>query len=273
MLADYTYNPYLRHHGDRQGIIPNPSNMFENYPKKRTELPEKYKVIYNEHYKTNREGNTNAASLAQMMETWLHRKVAADVEKNHTKRTLEIGAGTLNQLKYEQSNHYDIVEPFSELYLDSPFLPKIGKIYTDIDEVDLSQRYDRITSVATFEHITDLPKVIAKSCLLLDLNGSLRTSIPNEGTFLWTLGWKMTTGLEFRLKYGLDYGTLMKHEHVNNAREIEALLNYFFDQNRCSTYGLNKKIAFYRFYESTGPRVEQAKQYLETLADREKASS
>ena len=63
-------------------------------------------------------------------------------------KTLEIGAGTLNQLKYEQSSHYDIVEPFSELYKISIYHTN-KNIYNDIDEIDISQKYDRITSVAT----------------------------------------------------------------------------------------------------------------------------
>jgi len=242
--------------------------MFDNYPKTRTKLPESFEVIYKNHYKSNRKGETNASNIAQKMESWLHKKVASDVEKDHIKKTLEIGAGTLNQLEYEQSSHYDIIEPFSELYLDSKYLSKIKNIYTDIDEIDLNEKYNRITSVATFEHIIDLPKVIAKSCILLDSSGSLRTSIPNEGTFLWKLGWKMTTGLEFNLKYGLNYETLMKHEHVNDANEIEEILNYFFGYNKCYVFGLNKKIALYRFYESKEPKIELAKKYIESLNDK-----
>ena len=174
-----------------------------------------------------------ASGLAQKMEEWLHKKVAADVKGSHNLKTLEIGAGTLNQLKHEQPDHYDIVEPFSELYTDSSNLKKVKNIYSDIDEIDLSPKYDRIISVATFEHIIDLPKVVARSYLLLNpSSGLLRTSIPNEGTFLWTLGWKLTTGLEFKLKYGMDYGILIKHEHVNTANEIEEVLNYFYSFNR-----------------------------------------
>jgi len=239
--------------------------MFENYPKKRTELTEGISTIYKSHYKSNREGGTKASSLAQKMESWLHKKVASDVTIQHTKKTLEIGAGTLNQLKYEQSDQYDIVEPFSELYSDSKLLGKIKNIYKDIDEIDSLMRYDRITSIATFEHITDLPKVIAKTCLLINSKGTLRTSIPNEGSFIWKLGWQLTTGLEFRIKYGYDYGILMKHEHVNNASEIEKVLNYFYKSNKCKTFGIGKHLAFYRFYESKEPNVERAKEYLETL--------
>ena len=133
--------------------------------------------------------------------------------------------------KNQQSDYYNIVEPFKDLFLSSPNLKKIRTVYQDIDEIDISNKYDRITSIATFELITGLPKVVAKSCLLLKSNGSLRTSIPKEGTFLWTLGWRMTTGLEFKLKYGLDYGNLMKHEHVNTAKEVEEVLSYFYNIN------------------------------------------
>ncbi len=239
--------------------------MFENYPKKRIELPEEFINIYNEHYKKNRAGQTKASSLAQKMEAWLHKKVAFDVSVSHNKKTLEIGAGTLNQLKYEQSGHYDIIEPFTELYTDSQQLSKINRFYNDIDEIDLLEKYDRVTSIATFEHIIDLPKVVAKAAILLNANGSLRTSIPNEGTFLWKLAWKLTTGLEFKLKHGLDYGILTKYEHVNSAQEIEEILNYFFHENRCSTFGLSKGIALYRFYESKAPKVEIAHEYLKSV--------
>ena len=241
--------------------------MFDNYPKKRIPLSERMQAIYAEHYKSNREGNTTASSLAQKMERWLHKKVAADVESTHTKRTLEIGAGTLNQLQYELPEHYDIVEPFHALYADSPYLKHVQTIYSDIDEIQPGKPYDRIISVATFEHITDLPKVVAKCCLLLHSSGVLRTSIPNEGTLLWTMGWRLTTGLEFRLRYGMDYGKLIQHEHVNTACEIEDVLRYFFNVNHCQVFGINKRIAFYRYYESREPKLDVAEDYLRTLAN------
>ncbi len=237
--------------------------MFEKFPKQRIELNEAYTKIYNEHYKSNREGETVASGAAQKMEAWLHKKVAADVQDDNNKRTLEIGAGTLNQLRYEQPAHYDIIEPYKKLYAGSPLLNKINLIYADIDEVDLKEKYDRICSVATFEHITDLPKVVAKTCLLLSKNGTLRSAIPNEGTILWRLGWMFTTGLEFRIKYKLNYETLLKHEHVNTAKEIEEVLKYFYNVNKCSCFGVSKGLAFYKFYESREPHVKKAQEYLE----------
>lgn len=240
--------------------------ILQKYPKKRTELPKEFKNIYLEHYKINREGKSSATSLAQKMETWLHKKVAKDVVGLNNKSTLEIGAGTLNQLEYEETKPYDIVEPFSELFENSIYKNKINNIYQDIAEVNPSKKYDRITAIATFEHVLDLPSVVAKSCIHLNDNGTLRVSIPNEGTILWKLGWKLTTGIEFKLKYGLDYGILMSHEHVNTADEIEEVLKYFYSNLKCSCFGVSRKFAFYRFYECSKPKLKEAKDYLDSLA-------
>jgi hypothetical protein len=236
--------------------------MIDRYPKKRNELPKEFQKIYAEHYLSNREGKSTASSLSQKMEAWLHKKVAMDVKGIYNKSTLEIGAGTLNQLKYEQTKPYDIVEPFTDLYKNSKYKNQINEIYSDIIEISDNTKYDRITSVATFEHITDLPKVVAKTCILLNNNGTLRVSIPNEGTFLWKLGWQLTTGIEFKLKHGLDYEILMKYEHVNTADEIEEVLKYFYGKIKCSCLGINKKIALYRFYECSQPNTEIANDFL-----------
>lgn len=239
--------------------------MFANYPKIRPPLPREIKNIYSAHYKSNRKGQTTASSVARKMESWLHRQVANDVNnpQHSTKVTLELGAGTLNQLQYEPTVQvYDIVEPFTGLYKSSPFLRNIRNIYSDISEIPINYRYDRITSVATLEHVCNLPVVIAQSGLLLAENGVLRASIPSEGTFLWTLGWKLTTGLEFRLRHGLNYGLLMKHEHVNTAKDIEEVLEYFFNKVKCKVFGLSKSISLYRYYECHEPRINTCREFL-----------
>lgn len=238
--------------------------MFENYPKNRPPLQKQIQDIYAEHYKSNREGQTTAASLAQRMESWLHRQVAGDVVTQHDSKkvTLELGAGTLNQLGYEPEVHaYDIVEPFAELYKNSNLLKRIRSTYADISEVPTSSSYDRITSVATLEHICNLPEVIARCGLLLTHNGVLRASVPSEGTWLWTLGWKLTTGLEFKIKYGLDYGMLMKHEHVNTAKEIEEVLEYFFREVKCRVFGLSRRNSLYQYFECRQPDIDRCREF------------
>lgn len=237
---------------------------FGKYPKKRSPLPREIDEIYTEHYKSNREGETPASFLAQRFESWLHKQVARDIadEQGLEILTLEIGAGTLNQLQYEPIvGPYDIVEPFTALYNRSPLLDRIRNIYTDISEIPESLRYDRITSVATFEHICDLPAVVATCGLLLGIDGNLRVSVPSEGTFLWTIGWKLTTGLEFKIKHGIDYKLLLNHEHVNSAKEIEEVLEYFFEEIGCKVLGLTKSFSFYRFYTCRNPKLERCLDY------------
>lgn len=220
------------------------------FPKIRDPLPESYRKIYFQHYQNSREGNTAATSLTKKLETWMHRKVAADAtQTGYGKSTLEIGAGTLNHLRYEPAHEeYDVVEPFRELYQKSPFLKNVSTVYNTIHEIT-GKKYDRIISVATFEHIEDLPDVVAKAAGLLNREtGNLRVAIPNEGTPLWKLGTKIT-GYEFKRKYGLDYQVLMKYEHVNTAKEIDQILRYYFRDVRLSVLGINRELALYRFYD------------------------
>ena len=247
--------------------------MFNNYPKIRPALPQEIREIYSAQYKSNREGETPASSLAQRMEAWMHRQVARDIHNSDAAalKTLELGAGTLNQLAYEPNvTHYDIVEPFSALYRSSPQLHRIKNIFSDISEIPSASRYDRITSIATLEHICSLPELVASCCLLLNANGVFHASIPNEGSMLWALGWKLTTGLEFRLKHGLDYGALMRHEHVNTAKEIEQILQYFYHDTQCEVFGLSKSLSLYRYYECRRPRLERSSEYLASLIKKEK---
>jgi hypothetical protein len=73
----------------------------------------------------------------------------------------------------------------------------------------------------------------------------------------------LTTGIEFRLLYGLNYEVLMRHEHINSAAEIEEIAHYFFKDIRRKVFGIHSKIAFYRFYECKTPNLERAIEYLQ----------
>lgn len=244
--------------------------LFRCYPKTRPPLSERIQAIYAEHYKSNRQGDTLAASAAQRMERWLHHAVAADAaQRSPETETLELGAGTLNQIPYEQPlGRYDVVEPFTALYADSPWRGQVREFFADIAEVPKERRYDRITSVATFEHILNLPEVVAWSGLLLKSGGQLRASIPSEGTILWKLGWMLTTGLEFRVRYKADYGELMRHEHVNTSAEIEAVLRHFFARVEVRCLGLSRGLSLYQFLECRQPNVERCRAYLAQIGTR-----
>jgi hypothetical protein len=229
------------------------------FPKHRPDLPPEYQALYVEQYRSNRSGATAAASMAQRLERWMHRQVARDVAGGQGASTLELGAGTLNQLPFEpQGAPYDIVEPFAALFQDSPLKGRVRDIYRDISETPLDRRYQRITSIAMLEHAGDLPVVIARSARLLEEGGVFRAAIPAEGGLVWNLGWRLTTGLEFRLKRGLDYGVIMRHEHLNTAAEIEALCRLIFGQVRVRSFGLGRQLSLYRFIEAREPRLDRA---------------
>lgn len=231
-------------------------DIMQSFPKQRPSLPREVKKIFNDVYKRNRQGRTSASFLSKIMEGWMHKQVALDVVGTGAGagRTLDVGAGTLNHIPYEFGEHpYDIVEPNRFLYVDSPELTRVRNIYADVSEIPLCNSYDRVVSIATFEHICNLPEVVARLGLLMSGSGVLRVGIPNEGSLLWLLGWKLTTGLEFWIKYGLDYGLIMKHEHVNSAHEIELVLNFFFEEVKVKAYGLTKKWSLYHYFEVRKP--------------------
>ncbi len=198
-------------------------------PRTRSPLTERHQKIYVEEYKKTRTviGKKPFVSrISSFATTWMHRRVASIGGGP----LLEIGAGTLNHLRFEPPEiAYDIVEPFTQLYEDNPDKARLRTIFNDIRDIPVAGRkYKRIVSVATFEHLTELPFTIARSGLLLEPGGYLQIGIPSEGGLAWGLAWRLTTGLAYRLRTGLDYKTLIRHEHVNQAREIVALCRYFF---------------------------------------------
>ena len=240
--------------------------MFDDFPKERPSLPESYKKIFRKHNLENREGATRSSSLTKWMESWMHHQVAKDVCRLalDINPTLEIGAGTLNHLSYENAvRPYDVVEPDEDLL--TPFLQRQNRVrsfYKDIFQIQGIKIYKRIISIATFEHLTDLPMLVAKAGLLLADEGVLRVAIPNERSLLWKLGYSLTTGIEFQIRYGLDYQKIMRHVHVNTAPQIEQVLKYFFSSTQCKVMGITKPISFYRFYVCRSPRTERCLSFL-----------
>lgn len=166
----------------------------------------------------------------------MHRKVRG---ASAGERLLEIGAGTLNHLRYEAgAASYDVIEPFSALYEGQSETRLVRQFYTDIDEVPLDHRFDRILSVAVLEHLANLPHVVARAGLLLGDKGEFKAGIPSEGGLLWTFSWASSVGLMTRITRGLDYGELMRHEHLSAAPEIIAVVRYFFRNCRVERFPL-----------------------------------
>lgn len=200
--------------------------LLASYPRQRPPLTPAHESSYVEHYRSNRSDRGGLSRVVSQLESWMHRAIAREAV---TGSLLEIGAGTLNHVHYHpEVKEYDTIEPFQALWEGSPNLQRIRNMYADISEVPERPGYDCILSIAVLEHLTDLPFILARSGMLLRGNGTVRAGFPTEGGFLWGAAWRSTTGLKYRWDRGLDYGVIMRHEHVNNAKEILALLRYFY---------------------------------------------
>lgn len=91
-------------------------------------------------------------------------------------------------------------------------------------------------------------------------------SIPSQGRFLWTLGYRATTGLEFRLKYKLDYDVIMNYEHVNTQQEIIDVCRYFFNDVKKSLFGISDELSLYTHLSCRKPNKQRALEFLRTKA-------
>jgi len=239
------------------------ANLLRSYPRTRPPLPAAHRAIYEDEYRSNRDGSRPIAGLAKRMESWMHRQVGVGDPQC---TVLELGAGTLNHLPFEPSpTVYDIVEPFRRLFEGSEGLGRVRDTYAALADVPTDRLYDFIISVAVLEHMDDLPAEIARCCLHLKPHGELRAGIPSEGGLLWWLAWRSTTGVSYWLRNRLDYGKLMRHEHVTTAPEIAAIVDHFFEQVSITRFPTPLHHAsLYTAIRARRPRLSVARSFLST---------
>lgn len=226
--------------------------LISPFPKVRPPLSPAHARLYEREYHLNREGNAPVERLAKWVEGWMHLCVAA---RSGRGPTLELGAGTLNHLKYEADlGEYDIVEPFGTLFSGSIHAKRVRHIYSDQSQIPLGSSYARIVSIAVLEHMTDLPRELARSGILLKPDGVFQAGIPSEGGLTWWLGWRCTTGISYWLRNRLDYGVVMRHEHVNTSDEIIALVRLLFRDVRVKRFPLpHRHLSLYAYIEARDP--------------------
>jgi hypothetical protein len=243
---------------------PQQSLILARFPKQRPDLPPAYRQRYVADYRNNRLGQSAVTRLVGHLESWMHRQVA---RAGSGDTVLEIGAGTLNHLPYEKhATRYDVVEPFRELWEDSSHRHTVSHFYNDIRDIEGRMQYHRILSIAVLEHLTELPEVLARSGVLLRSGGTFAAGIPSEGALGWYVAWRFGTGTAYRLRTGMAYAPLMRHEHVNKAREIESLLNYFFGRVSVRRFPLPFfHLSFYTVLVARAPHLSRCESYLKTL--------
>lgn len=231
-------------------------SLLASYPRPRPPLAPGHAAGYVEHYRSNRSGEGALNAMVSGLEGWMHHAIA---RTQKGRELLDLGAGNLNHVRYEaEVEAYDAVEPFRALWQDSPYLPRIRNFYEDIGQVPHQRKYGSVISVAVLEHLTDLPLVVAHAALLLAPGGRFLAGIPSEGGLLWGMAWRFTTGMAYRLRHGLDYGAIMRHEHLNSAPEIRAVLDYFFATVALRRFPLPvHHLSFYTFLSAEGPRLDR----------------
>jgi SAM-dependent methyltransferase len=206
-------------------IEPEIAALLRRFPKSRPPLPEAHRQRYVLDYRENRQGRRGVARFVAGLEAWMHRSVAGVAGA----KVLELGAGTLNHLPFELApERYDVIEPFHELWADSLGRAQVDHFYDDIQDIPENERYDKIISIAVLEHLTDLPDVLVSCAQHLVPGGSFVAGFPSEGGLAWYSAWRFGTGTAYRLRTGLSYAPLMRHEHVNGAQEIESIVRRFF---------------------------------------------
>ncbi len=232
--------------------------LLARFPKERPALPPAHEAIYSAEYRGNRDGTTLATQAAQALERWMHRQVASRSAPGQ--RLLELGAGTLNHVPFERDFAvYDAIEPLAFMYEGTAERAAVRSIFASSDAIPAENRYDRIFSVAVLEHMLDLPLEIRAAAGRIEPGGVFQVAVPCEGCFAWGAAWRLSTGLAFRLRTGLDYGTIMRHEHVNSFDEIVRLLEHFFARVEARYFPLpHKQLAFYAYLECREPRGTSA---------------
>jgi hypothetical protein len=149
------------------------------------------------------------------------------------------------------------------LWRDSAHARRVRRAYDDVFEIPEQTRYDRILSIAVLEHLTELPWIVARSALHLNAGGQFVAGFPSEGKLLWSLSWRLTTGVGYWLRTRLNYARLMQYEHVNQSDDIIAVARHFFED--VSTWSWPTPIphlSFYRVIRASGPKLDAARAFL-----------
>ena len=205
-------------------------------------LPKKYEKIYREFYLDYSNANNFFRKLSLLIERWYHLQAYKGRPKANS--ILEIGAGNLNHVKFEKSFiFYDVIEPKDYLVnsAEDKYKLLIRNKFKDISEIPEIYSYDKIIAIAVIEHIQDLSTLLNEVSKRLNSDGIFLIEIPAEGEFLWWLGWRLTTGIGFWLKYKLDYGVILRYEHVNNVDQIFKEIRKFFYVQKVKSFPFDFK--------------------------------
>jgi SAM-dependent methyltransferase len=148
-------------------------------------------------------------------------------------RTLEIGAGLGEHLRYEDlaNQDYYAVEIREELAnAIKERYPTVTTVVADCqDRVPFENGYfDRVLAVHVLEHLVDLPAALDEIQRVLAPRGRFHAVIPCEGGFAYSLARRISAQRVFEKEFGMSYEWLIRSEHVNVPWEIQTELKKRF---------------------------------------------
>jgi SAM-dependent methyltransferase len=155
------------------------------------------------------------------------------VEGAATGKTLEIGAGLGEHLRYEDLTNQDyyVVELREELTRAiRERYPTVTALVADCqDRLPFDDAFfDRVLAVHVLEHLPDLPRALDEIQRVLSPGGRFHAVIPCEGGLAYSVARRISAQRIFEKEFGMSYEWLIRSEHVNVPWEIQMELEKRF---------------------------------------------
>ncbi len=157
------------------------------------------------------------------------------------RRTIEIGAGLGEHLRYErlspeQEREYCSVELRENMAAAiRAKYPRINVIVGDC-QARLpfpDEHFDRYIAVHVLEHLPNLPACIQEAWRLLDKHrGQMLVVIPCDPGFAYGLARRVSAQRLFERTYKMPYAPFITREHINQPQEILGELDPYFTLER-----------------------------------------
>lgn len=156
---------------------------------------------------------------------------------NNFSRTLEVGAGNGEHLKYEKLNQNQADNYFA-VDIRENMIFELKKNFSSINafvgdcqkKLDFDDGFfDRILAIHVLEHLPNLPLAIEEMFRLCDKErGVFSVVIPCEGSLAYSLARKISAQRLFERRYNMSYEWFIQREHINLPYEIfEEISKYF----------------------------------------------
>lgn len=160
-------------------------------------------------------------------------------------RTLEIGAGLGEHIKYENlsDQEYYAVELRENMAIKLAIkYPSVNIVIGDAQNLPFKKDYfDRVLAIHILEHLPDLPSAIQQVYRVLKKDGKSQfcAIIPVEGAFAYSFARNISARRIFENRYKQSYDWLIKSEHINLPDEIFIELKKFFNIDKIKYFPVN----------------------------------